>query len=231
MFCCINVVRYRHCERTTTVRIFRRLRISVCSNPRRDVDRRGKTKISVIFTNCHGRKAMLKFKESSFLSKRGFCFLSETMVKEEKHSSCFPNKQNFVVHATKQPRPGGLEWYANPKFEAKQLFASQIVLVIGVQDHDAFVGVYYKPSTTLDDLSTDLEAALSHVPPGSVTVLGGDFNLRPSSTEFREVNALLNRHGLSLHSPTDQTTYHHLNSSSTLDYIFVTTGSHTEEPI
>mgnify|MGYP000991437967 CR=1 FL=1 len=90
----------------------------------------------------------------------------------------------------------------------KYLYASDSSLAVRIRGY-VFIGVYYdyKPTSQLNDLISDVENAIACALPDHEIVLGGDMSLRPYSIEFVELREVLARHGLSLRSDPNTSTY------------------------
>ena len=78
----------------------------------------------------------------------------------------------------------------------------------------------------LDDITTDLMSVINKQPNTTEYIIGGDFNIKPESHNFDELNELLSHHGISLMSDQSQVTYFGTNGVSCVDHIY---GSHSIE--
>ena len=184
--------------------------------------RRGRTPISALFLNVHGLRTALL--EPSLLSNlnHSILFFSETWV----HSSTgpsIPNMDFFEVLATKPPgrgRPsGGLQLYCHPRFNSKLLSSTPSLIAVSLP-HISVLGCYFKPTTDFDDLVLSLASALSLCPPDLPILIGGDFNLRPDSVQFKDLSYFLAHYGISLLSDPSTPTYLYSQGSSCIDHVF-----------
>lgn len=190
--------------------------------PRR---RRGKTSISCLFLNTHGLKSALLDTSLTDQLNHSILFFSETWLSCPSQSPSRTNFDFFNVPATKPPgrgRPsGGLQLYVHPRFKAQLVSSDEMHICVSLP-HLTVAGFYFKPGTDFDDLILCISSVLNHSPNNIPIILGGDFNLKPDSTAFRELCLFLRRAGVSLVSDQSVSTYLYSKGSSCIDYIFAT---------
>ena len=82
------------------------------------------------------------------------------------------------------------------------------------------IRVYYQGTMDLDDIITDLMSVINQQPDTTEYIIGGDFNKKPESHNFDELNELLSHHGISHMSARSQVTYFGTNGVSCVDHIY-----------
>ena len=154
-------------------------------------------------------------------SESDVVFLSETWLPEAKTSSCLRQKDFFCSAATPTDgrASGGIEFYTPPSGKGKLLSSSPHHLVINLKELYV-VGVYYKPSLEFDDKMVDLVPALRLCTDDKPIVLGGDFNIRQGSEDFRELQEILSLFQISLISEPQIPSFIGHGGTSTPDHVF-----------
>ncbi|KAG1650721.1 hypothetical protein GQR58_027787 [Nymphon striatum] len=141
---------------------------------------------SILFLNAHGIRTALA--STPQLAHHSIAFFSETW--DPTSSPLITDKDFFSVAATKPPgrgRPyGGLHMYVNPKLNAKLLSSNDSHISIQLKNI-SIIGFYFRPGTDLDDILISLATELNNVPSDQPTILGGDLNLHPDSSNFKEI--------------------------------------------
>ena len=118
--------------------------------------------------DVHGRKNLERNLSSlNPLSNHSVVFLSESWLVEEKFGPLLQNKDVFSVHAKKAHRgrpSGGLEAYASRCLHAELLSSNDHHIALRVGS-TVIVGVYYRPTLELDDVTTDLSSVFNSCNP------------------------------------------------------------------
>ena len=190
-----------------------------------------KTTLKVIFWNVDGRERFNRvfgggkgdnaLNTVDILSKSDVAFLSETWLPEARTSSCLTHKDFFCSPAvpTGGRASGGIECYTPPSGKGKLISSSQHHLVVQLEELYV-MGVYYKPSLEFDDKMVDLVSALSLCTGDKPIVLGGDFNIRKGTADFRHLKLILSNYQLSLISDPNTPSFVGHAGNSTPDHIF-----------
>lgn len=172
--------------------------------------------------------------DEEFLSKHGTTFLAETWIKAGKYKECITGKTAFVQHARSsggRGRPSGrLEAYVTSALDPKIVVQSDMVLAVLVRDV-LIVGCYFKPTLEIDEITEELALALQKASNQEKVVLLGDFNLKPGSAKFVELEHFLEQYNVTLRSDPKTHTYFHATGASTLDHVFVAGGLEVEETL
>ena len=85
----------------------------------------------------------------------------------------------------------------------------------------AVIGCYYNPNLDFDDVTQDCLKAISSCPKSAELVIGGDWNMKPSTETFNQMELLLDAHGISCVSDNSQPTFHAPQGASVIDHVFV----------
>ena len=183
-----------------------------------------RTKISCLWFNVHGRRNVERNLVSlNDLSNHSVVFLSESWMVEEKFEPLLRNKDFFVVHAKQghRGRPsGGLEAYTSRCLQAECISTTDhhIALRVGPT---VVIGVYYRPTLELDDITADISCVINQCGPQDKMIIGGDFNISPSSPDFHELLSFLRVHSVSLRSDAATPTFVGATGSfSVIDHVF-----------
>ncbi|KAG1667819.1 Acetylcholinesterase [Nymphon striatum] len=180
---------------------------------------------SILFLNAHGIRTALA--STPQLAHHSIAFFSETW--DPTSSPLITDKDFFSVAATKPPgrgRPyGGLHMYVNPTLNAKLLSSNDSHISIQLKNI-SIIGFYFRPGTDLDDILISLATELNNVPSDQPTILGGDLNLHPDSSNFKEVCNFLRPYNISVISNTSIPTYVYTKGSSCIDYVFASSPLH-----
>ncbi|KAG1681447.1 hypothetical protein GQR58_011837 [Nymphon striatum] len=138
--------------------------------------RGGKAKLTCLFWNAHGRSSVSdKVATDNFLNRFSIPFLCETWITNP--SSILPNKDLFIseAHKPKIGRPsGGIDINTNPNLRISLIYKSQHNINVLIRNIH-FIGGYYKPSTELEDLLSDIQVALNKCSSPFI-ILCGDIN-------------------------------------------------------
>ena len=143
-------------------------------------------------------------------------------------SLLFDNRYREVVYANKGKygRPfGGLELYAAKHLAPQTVSKTNSHIAIRFGKY-VVIGVYYQGTMALDDITIDLMSVINKQPNTTEYIIGGDFNIKPESHNFDELNELLSQNGISLMSDQSKVTYFGTNGVSCVDHIY---GSHSIE--
>ena len=119
-----------------------------------------------------------------------------------------------IVPAEKQPntrgRPkGGLMFSVSKTLDPVVLSSSQHHIALLLQTINvAVIGCYYNPNLDVDDVTQDCLTAISACPRNTELVFGGDFNMKPGNEAFKQMELVLDTHGISCVSDKSQPTFH-----------------------
>ena len=166
------------------------------------------------------------------LSNHSVVFLSESWLVEEKFDPLLRNKDFFVVHARQvhRGRPsGGLEAYTARCLHAKRISTTDHHIALRVRS-TVLIGVYYRPTLELDDITADLSCVFNLCGPQDKVIVGGDFNISHNCPDVRELSGFLQLHSVSLRSDATSPTFVGASGSfSIIDHVFVPHGIDSRE--
>ena len=176
----------------------------------------GKRRTSFMFYNVHGLNNVFRNEPNDrFFSKPCVTFLCETWNRD-KDCTSHPFKNRFIsaVPAVKtinsRGRPkGGLMFSVSKTLDPVVLSSSQHHIALLLQTINiAVIGCYYNPNLDFDDVTQDCLKAISSCPKSAELVIGGDWNMKPSTETFNQMELLLDAHGISCVSDNSQPTFH-----------------------
>ena len=116
---------------------------------------------------------------------------------------------------------GGLEMYVSKHLKGTLVSSSPHHIAVSTANSISVIGVYYSPALDFDDVFSDLTQALLSCPENGRIILGGDFNLKNGTEEFKILQHLLDSYNINLRSNPDCSTYTHAKGSSTPDHVFL----------
>ena len=183
--------------------------------------RAGLSQRAFLFFNCHGLDTAIL--DSFDFSRYSATFLCETWLHERTSTPKLQHKTFFHVPARKPGgrgrASGGLHLYVNPSLCARLLSSTDHHIAIQLP-FVSIIGFYYQNTLDFDDTILDISTALASCPSHLPIIIGGDLNIHPTDSSFKDFCRILSASGITPISDPAIATFIGKKNSYRNDYVF-----------